>query len=730
MKYCLLLLLGCFHLHLAAQEMSWKDHEKLADEKMAIGQYDQAADNYEMAWNGKPGKKELLAKAAEAYRLHRNYRKAGELYKNLIIESDFPLARLYYGRALKQNGQYQLARTVLEKFLDTYQGEDQAAISTIVKQDIRGCGLAQQWSKRAAGKNTLQHLQEINSGQQEFAPLPFSDDILYFSTNQEGKVKILRTQRKEGKFSRAIEPNLPRTPGGHFCHGTFTPDNERFYFTVCQGDENWKGIQSKCDLYVTMRENNRWSSPQKMRDYVKMDGTTVTHPFVYHDGDTEILYFSSDRSGGKGGMDIWYITRQIAGKDIDFTYPVNAGPKINTAGDEVTPFYQQTEQKFYFSSNGHINIGGFDIFMAEGGHANWSSPKNLELPYNSSADDYYFVQSPSGQGAYFVSNRIYGPGKTDTMDDDIFYLGQSTSALTATVSGQVRDEQSKAPLSNVEVSIYEKVDTGLKRLLKAAQFADGNYEFPILADREFLIEAHKDGYAEASFEFDTYNTAGKNPGQDLYLGKGMMTVNRIPKSSPPAIASTTAKPETTTTPPPSSTSTSTATNTSDTPPSSNSSSNTTSSVVSNSRPIPPSELFGDRGASPSSSSSVPAKSTQTRTTNKREAITTAKSPASGTYTNSRFKKDGVTTTAPRHQGEYFKVQLAVVIDYDLESGTFLGIQDLGRLDTEYIIEKGWTRVLVADYFTIQEARAIMDKARLRGYPEAFIVRYLDGYRKN
>lgn len=724
MKYCLLLLLGCFHLHLVAQDMSWKDHEKLADQKMAIGQYDQAADNYEMAWNGKPGKKELLAKAAEAYRLQRNYSKAGELYKNLIIESDFPLARLYYGRALKQAGQYQMARTVLEKFLENYKGADKGVLSPIVQQDIRGCGLAQQWSTRKESGNTLQHLNEINTGQQEFSPLPYSDDILYFSTNQEGKAKILRTQRKEGKFSRAIEPNLPRTPGGHFCHGTFTPDNERFYFTICQGEENWKGVEAKCDLYVTMRENNKWSAPQKMRDYVKMDGTTITHPFVYHDGDTEILYFSSDRSGGKGGMDIWYITRQIAGKDIDFTYPVNAGPKINTAGDEVTPFYQQSEQKFYFSSNGHINIGGFDIFMSEGEQSSWTTPKNLELPYNSSADDYYFTQSPSGQGAYFVSNRIHSPAKLETTDDDLFYLGQKSSPMTATVSGQVIDGQTKTPLTDVEVAIYEKVDTGLKRLLKAAQFSDGTYEFPILGDREFLIEANKDGYADASFEFDTYNLDGKNPGQDLYLSKGM-TVNRVPKTSQPISNNNTASNISQPT---------TAINPSSVPAANTSTANTrttttsTTSVGSSPPPIPPSELFDKTPTTSANSTTTSRPSTKSKY--EPSGITSAKSVDSGTYTNSRYKKDGVTTNAPRHAGEYFKVQLAVVIDYDLESGSFLGMQDMGRLDTEYIIEKGWTRVLVADYFSLQEARAIMDKARLRGYPEAFIVRYIDGYRKN
>ena len=102
-----------------------------------------------------------------------------------------------------------------------------------------------------------------------------------------------------------------------------------------------------------------------------------------------------------------------------------------------------------------------------------------------------------------------------------------------------------------------------------------------------------------------------------------------------------------------------------------------------------------------------------------------------TYTNSRFKRDGVTTSAPKHSGTYFKVQLAVVIDYNLEAANFNQMLELGdRLDTEYIIEKGWTRVLLADFYDLEQARQIMTKAQLLGFPEAFIVRYVDGYRKN
>lgn len=721
MKYFLLLLLGIFGFSATAQELGWKEHKKLADEQIASGQFAKAADNYEMAWIDKPGKTEFLNKAAEAFRLDRNYRKSAELYRNLLNDKNFPLAGFYYGKALKQLGEYQSARKAFENFIEGYTGSDEKKLASIVKQEIRGCGLAQSWSKSTTEQSTLEHLSGINTEAHEFAPLPFSDDILYFSSNDNGKARILRTTSTDGRFGKAVEPNLPRTAGGHFCHGAFTPDNERFYFTLCEGNADWNGIDTKCKLMVTMRENNRWSTPQDMRDYVMMDGTTVTHPFVYHEGDTEVLYFVSDRSGGKGGLDIWYMTRQIAGKDIDFTYPVNAGSKINTVGNETTPFYNQQEGKLFFSSNGHINIGGLDIFMAEGNYKNWNSVKNLELPYNSSADDYFFAQTPSGTGAFFVSNRNPGNIQESSTNDDLYFLGKkSSSNQAAMVSGKVLSKNSNSPLGDVEVSIYEVVDAATKRLLKSEVFKDGNYQFPILPEKEFIVEVNKDGYAEASHKFDTYSFDGTNPQQDILMEVSQTIIASQPMNNKPQVTSTIKmasnidgnKPvESTTTSTTTSISTSTA------------STSTTSTATTPS--------------TPSNTPSVILSTAIVNTpTSKKDYLSYSKSNvpstrvSSSSYTNSRYKKDGVTTSAPRHTGEYFKVQLAVVIDYDLEAGSFLKMQDMGRLDTEYIIEKGWTRVLVADYFSLEEARKMMDKARLRGYPEAFIVRYLDGYRKN
>ena len=203
--------------------------------------------------------------------------------------------------------------------------------------------------------------EHINTLEDEFAPLPYSDDILYFSSTSGNKINMYRSQRQSGVWTPAVIPDLPKVSLGVVCNGSFSPDNSRFYFTVCNSGKAWKGVKTECDIYVTKKNDNTWSSPQKLHDYIRDNGKTATHPFIIHQGNEEILFFVSDRDGGFGGLDIWFTKRQIKADDIDFTLPKNAGPMVNTMGDEVSPFYNDLKETLYFSSNGHPSIGGYDF---------------------------------------------------------------------------------------------------------------------------------------------------------------------------------------------------------------------------------------------------------------------------------------------------------------------------------------------------------------------------------
>jgi len=90
---------------------------------------------------------------------------------------------------------------------------------------------------------------------------------------------------------------------------------------------------------------------------------------------------------------------------MDFSVPVNLGPGINTPGNEITPFYDYENSTLYFSSDGHVSLGGYDVFKSEGTFGQWGEVENMGFPVSSSADDMYYIRELGSGDVYLVSNR-------------------------------------------------------------------------------------------------------------------------------------------------------------------------------------------------------------------------------------------------------------------------------------------------------------------------------------
>ena len=133
-------------------------------------------------------------------------------------------------------------------------------------------------------------------------------------------------------------------------------------------------------------------------------GASIHSAHIAYDG--KALYFSSNRSGGLGGFDIYvsYLKEGV------WTLPANLGPLVNTSGDEITPFYDNGS--IYFASNYHHGFGGFDIFNSRVQQGQWSLPENLGHGINSIGDDYFPVKNSKGE-FFITSNRLGGKGKND-----------------------------------------------------------------------------------------------------------------------------------------------------------------------------------------------------------------------------------------------------------------------------------------------------------------------------
>jgi hypothetical protein len=673
----LIFCLGMTTVH--AQKMSWRKHAKLAKKPLEEGNLQEAAINFESAWKKKTKKKEYLFQAAECYLKVMDYRKAAECYEPIKDENkDFMLPGLKYCRALKMDGQYDEASRAFVYFINGYEGADKDVLANIVQDEIKGCELGMSMLEMETNNVTFEHLSSnVNSKAADFAPVPFSDDVLYYTSNMVGETKMYLSQRNGEEWSRSRVPkNFPEIFAPHYGNGVFSPDNKRFFYTQCdQIDASGRMIYG-CEIFVTQRDEKGWSAPIRLNKGINKTGTTATQPFVVHQNNQEILYFVSDRLGGKGGLDIWFSTRDMASEKLAFERPRNCGNEINSLADELTPYFDMTESTMYFSSNGKTNIGGFDVFKSKNtGDNEWAKSENIGLPYNSSADDYYFRRY-SARGGYVVSNRKFGLDKTTFGHDDIFSFSTQVERMMA--SGKVMDKKTNEQMNDVWIAIYEISSGGSVRLLENKASANGTYEFGLLPGKNYRVEAHKDGYEADGWEFNTMDNNQMAFENDIRIGDASMA-NNTPTTNSTVVTEV----ETT------------------------SGSTNVDGTFNNPQPTieVESETFGSDSGS-----------------------TTINNPVPNTNVNSPSSPTPTVTIG--EAGVVYKIQLMAVRNFNTNEARFNMAKNYGTLETEYLGGKNLTRVLLSTFSTKEEAERVLEtmKSASRDYKSSVVVRYENGVR--
>jgi len=209
----------------------------------------------------------------------------------------------------------------------------------------------------------------------------------YFSTYDFSKKRFSDGEEMPSPF------NYSENEGG----ATITVDNKYMVFVRCF---NMINGYYNCDLYNSEFIDGYWDDIKPLGITVNNPATWETMPSISADGKT--LYFVSDRPGGFGGYDI-YVTYR--GEDGKWSTPINMGPTINSPGNEKTPFIHSDSQTLYFSSDGHMGFGSFDIFYSKMGEdGKWKAPKNIGFPINSERDETGFFVNIDGTKGYYASN--------------------------------------------------------------------------------------------------------------------------------------------------------------------------------------------------------------------------------------------------------------------------------------------------------------------------------------
>ncbi|HLO56426.1 MAG TPA: OmpA family protein [Saprospiraceae bacterium] len=337
-----------------------------------------------------------------------------------ILKSKDPRQYQYTGMAYMAKQDYVQAARFFKTHLNVVKPNSQEWFESI--NQIKRCGYAQN-QKYGAQLAFVENLgPNVNSIYEDFAPVqsPTKQGRYYFSSAREDATGGMRDPKglvdevrgkyssdmylvdlKDGNWSSVLPFEQLLNSPKHDILQDFSPDGSIIYYI--KSSDLVHGT-----LYSDTFSIDRDPTKLTLEAQLPMDASNGDKDlFIFNDS---LILFSSNRSGGYGGYDIYYSIRQNNAWEL----PVNLGPSINSGSNEDHPFLTKSGTKLYFSSDRLTSLGGYDIFAASHNtKSEWSDVKNLGLPINSSGDDLGFELSADGSNALFSSNRIESIGGHD-----------------------------------------------------------------------------------------------------------------------------------------------------------------------------------------------------------------------------------------------------------------------------------------------------------------------------
>ncbi|MGX1931291.1 OmpA family protein [Flagellimonas sp. 2504JD4-2] len=281
----------------------------------------------------------------------------------------------------------------------------------------------------------------------------------------------------------------------HEAVAAFIPEGNVMYFTrnnyanrVLGGDDEGT---NHLKIYTSELRGGEWTEavevPFNSEEY------SVGQPALSPDG--RKLYFVSDMPGSIGKTDIFVVD---INRDGSFSEPRNLGPTINTGGREMFPFI--TEEKIYFASDGHLGLGGLDVFETELTSNGFSEPNNLGKPLNGNRDDFAYIVNEKTQRGYFSSNREGGKG-----DDDIYSFQRMEEICKQTVKGSVVRSANAQPIVNVNVELISSDGNSLGKT-RTDPYGAFVFDLPLDCETTYAIRIDKEGFKSGGAGFSTSKT--------------------------------------------------------------------------------------------------------------------------------------------------------------------------------------------------------------------------------
>ncbi|MTI21064.1 hypothetical protein E1176_08540, partial [Fulvivirga sp. RKSG066] len=369
---------------------------------------------------------------------------------------------LDFDKALEYYEKYK--RKVLSR--SGYRGKDRVSLSKVNRR-ILECNNAKDIIDRPAQYSIVPLNEGVNSKWPDYAPVINRDEtvLIFTSRRQEGNTSpdvdkdnfyfedvFISRKQPDGTWGEAKNIGPPINTEYHDANIALSNDGNRLYLYK---DTNMG------DVYYSDYDGTSWSEPKYLSN--RINSSIYSENSVSETASSDVILYTSSRTGGEGGIDIYYCIKDDKG---NWYKSKSLGDKINTKYDDDSPFLAADGKTLYFSSSGHKGYGGYDIFRSvyDSASGEWSDPENLGYPVNTPDDEIYFQVSHDGRRAYFASIREGGVGFTDIFmvkyhgskdQQPTILLSDAQHEFYSQVEAEVMAEQNKLEFSEDELRLMD-----------------------------------------------------------------------------------------------------------------------------------------------------------------------------------------------------------------------------------------------------------------------------------
>lgn len=430
-----------------------------------------------------------------------NYEKAVNAQEKTAVTE---VAAQQAGQLYLKKGDYQKALVFLEKGIGAINASNQKRYKT----RIDNCRFALEASQKPLIINPSELPKLVNRFQSQYFPVMTADrETLIYTGNQDGEENLYVTSVKDKIWTEPVSISEKINTAENEGTASISADGRTLVFTSCGGRKSF----GSCDLFISYKRGDNWNAPQNLGAGVNSP-EWESQPSLSADGRT--LYFVSDRKGSLGKRDIWVSKLDSTNS---WTKPTNLGSPVNTTEDELSPFIHANGKTLFFASEGHVGMGGLDLYFTDNQQGKWLMPENLGYPLNTFEDQVALFITADGKKAYYSLERDQDDKyrRAKIVEIDVPMSLQAKFKATSFLKGTVFDANTAQKLQADIELISLKNNELVSKINSDAN--SGAYTSVLTSGGKYAVFISKKGYFFKSLNFDFSDNTGIDKILDIPL---------------------------------------------------------------------------------------------------------------------------------------------------------------------------------------------------------------------